>query len=242
MSPNDTLDLRLVPAALLGWAVSWLVPLGSWPTAVAMATLTALVLCGLRIRAAAPRLSRALALAAVAGIAVGVVTILEVKTVHGGPVAALAAEAAVVTLQVRIVGDPVLRESSIDPNAKYVLIQARAVEVVARGRSLVVSTPVLLTADARWSGARPGERYRAVGRLTATAATDDIAAVVAVRGPPLRTAPAGALDRVAERLRAGLRQACSELPSDCAALIPAVVVGDVSRVTPELAAAFGPPA
>ena len=238
MSPSDNIDLRLVPAAVVGWAVCWLVPMGRWPAAAAMAIVTALLVCGLRVRTTAPRLARALGLATVVGIALGVVTTLEVGAVHGGPVTPLAAEAAVVTIEVRIAGDPVMRESSIDPAAHYLLIPAKAVEVVGRGRAYVVSVPVLLTADTRWSGVRPGERYRATGRLTETARTDDIAAVVGVRGPPVRTAPAGQLDRAAERLRAGLRQACSALPPDAAALVPALVVGDVSRVTPELAAAF----
>jgi competence protein ComEC len=238
MSRTDAIDLRLAPAAVIGWAVSWLLPLGRWPTVAVTAALAALSLYALRLRAEAPRLSRALALAAVAGVSIGLVTIVEVRAVHGGPMTALAAEAAVVTVQVRIAGDPVLRESRVDPSARYLLIQAKAVEVTGRGRSYVLSVPVLLTADTRWSAVRPGERYRAMGRLTPTAPTDDIAAVVAVRGPPLRLAPAGALGRLAERLRAGLREACSGLPADASALIPALVVGDVSRVTPDLAASF----
>jgi len=238
MSPADAVDLRLVPAAVVGWAVCWVVPLGRWPAIVAMAVMAALALCGLRVRTTAPRVARAMGLAAVVGVGLGVVTTLEVGAVHGGPVTALAADAAAVTIEVRIAGDPVMRKSSIDPGAHYLLIPARAVEVVGRGQAYVVSVPVLLTADPRWSGVRPGERFRATGRLAPTTRTDDIAAVVAVRGPPVRTAPAGPLDRLAERLREGLRDACSGLPPDAAALIPALVVGDVSRVTPELADAF----
>ena len=41
-SPIDTIDLRLVPAAVVGWAVCWLVPLGRWPTVVVMVAVTAI--------------------------------------------------------------------------------------------------------------------------------------------------------------------------------------------------------
>ena len=44
--------------------------------------------------------------------------------------------------------------------------------------------------------------------------------------------------RLAGRLRAGLREATDGLPADARALLPGLVVGDTSRVPPELDEAF----
>ncbi|MFF5470079.1 ComEC/Rec2 family competence protein [Streptomyces achromogenes] len=44
--------------------------------------------------------------------------------------------------------------------------------------------------------------------------------------------------RLAGRLRAGLREATENLPGDARALLPGLVVGDTSRITPELDHAF----
>ncbi|WP_434785212.1 ComEC/Rec2 family competence protein, partial [Streptomyces anthocyanicus] len=47
-----------------------------------------------------------------------------------------------------------------------------------------------------------------------------------------------AAQRLAGRLREGLREATEDLPTDARALLPGLVVGDTSRVTPELEEAF----
>jgi competence protein ComEC len=237
LGPGGHTDLRLVPAAAVAWAVCWLTPFGRLAGLAMIGLATGIAVVALRMRLFFPRLARGLALTVVVCLATLAVASIQIASVHDGPVARLATDSAVVGLQVRITSDPIRKESSIGGSA-YLLIRAAAVEVTGRGQTYRLSVPVLLTAQTSWSAVRPGERYRTVGRLAPTASTDDIAAVVAIRGPPVRIAPAGALDRAAEHLRAGLRQACSRLPPDAAALIPALVVGDVSGVTPELDAAF----
>ncbi|NEC71138.1 ComEC/Rec2 family competence protein, partial [Streptomyces rochei] len=57
-------------------------------------------------------------------------------------------------------------------------------------------------------------------------------------GPPDVLAGPSDAQRLAGRLRAGLRQATDGLPADARALLPGLVVGDTSRVTPELKEAF----
>ncbi|MFF1441111.1 ComEC/Rec2 family competence protein [Streptomyces sp. NPDC058295] len=101
-----------------------------------------------------------------------------------------------------------------------------------------------------WSGARPGvswlgllpsTRVRVTGRLVpALAGGDRFAAVLRVRGravPSVVGEPSG-VQRLAGRLRAGLRAATDGLPADARALLPGLVVGDTSRITPELDEAF----
>ncbi|QJT06850.1 MBL fold metallo-hydrolase [Streptomyces asoensis] len=92
-----------------------------------------------------------------------------------------------------------------------------------------------------WLGLLPSTRVRVTGRLVpALAGGDRFAAVLRVRGrvvPSVVREPSGT-QRLAGRLRAGLREATDGLPADARALLPGLVVGDTSRITPELDEAF----
>ncbi|MFD9396246.1 ComEC/Rec2 family competence protein [Streptomyces sp. NPDC060000] len=92
-----------------------------------------------------------------------------------------------------------------------------------------------------WLELLPSTRVRVTGRLVpALAGGDRIAAVLRVRDravPSVVREPSGA-QRLAGRLRAGLRTATDGLPADARALLPGLVVGDTSRITPELDEAF----
>ncbi|QTD98476.1 ComEC/Rec2 family competence protein [Streptomyces cyanogenus] len=94
---------------------------------------------------------------------------------------------------------------------------------------------------AAWLGLLPSTRLRVAGRLApALTGGDRTAAVLRVRGRPeprIVAGPSGP-QRLAGRLRAGLREATEDLPGDARALLPGLVVGDTSRITPELDHAF----
>ncbi|MEV5143920.1 ComEC/Rec2 family competence protein [Streptomyces sp. NPDC052727] len=94
---------------------------------------------------------------------------------------------------------------------------------------------------AAWLGLLPSTRLRVAGRLAPELTGGDrIAAVLRVRGRPeprIMAGPSGP-QRLAGRLRAGLRDATEDLPGDARALLPGLVVGDTSRITPELDHAF----
>ncbi|MGW4595694.1 ComEC/Rec2 family competence protein [Streptomyces sp. NPDC004457] len=94
---------------------------------------------------------------------------------------------------------------------------------------------------AAWLGLLPSTRLRVTGRLApGLSGGDRIAAVLRVRGRPeprIVAGPSGP-QRLAGRLRAGLREATEDLPGDARALLPGLVVGDTSRITPELDHAF----
>ncbi|WP_455680550.1 ComEC/Rec2 family competence protein [Streptomyces olivaceoviridis] len=94
---------------------------------------------------------------------------------------------------------------------------------------------------AAWLGLLPSTRLRVAGRLAPGLTRGDrIAAVLRVRGRPeprIVAGPSGP-QRWAGRLRAGLRDATEDLPGDARALLPGLVVGDTSRITPELDHAF----
>ncbi|MEU9477685.1 ComEC/Rec2 family competence protein [Streptomyces sp. NPDC048191] len=91
-----------------------------------------------------------------------------------------------------------------------------------------------------WLGVLPSTRLRVGGRLAPALTGGDTAAVLRVRGRPgprIVAEPSGP-QRLAGRLRAGLREATDGLPADARALLPGLVVGDTSRITPELDEAF----
>ncbi|MEU4032648.1 ComEC/Rec2 family competence protein [Streptomyces collinus] len=92
-----------------------------------------------------------------------------------------------------------------------------------------------------WLGLLPTTRLRVVARLApALSGGDRSAAVLRVRGEPRPEVVAGPSgpQRLAGGLRAGLREATEGLPADARALLPGLVVGDTSRITPELDEAF----
>lgn len=97
-------------------------------------------------------------------------------------------------------------------------------------------------APARWLSLLPTTRLRVTARLSPPRTRGDrIAAVLRVRAggqaPEVASKPSTA-QRLAGRLRSGLREATEDLPTDARALLPGLVVGDTSRITPELEEAF----
>ncbi|GGV33186.1 membrane protein [Streptomyces longisporoflavus] len=149
-----------------------------------------------------------------------------------------------------------------------VMLDAEIVRVTsAEGKTAVTRTPALLFAEdgdggsgdapahrgpAREDTADPWPRERWLGLLPSTRLrlradlapplpqSDRIAAVVRVAGgqaPRVIEAPSGP-QRLAGRLRSGLREATNGLPPDARALLPGLVVGDTSRVPPDLEEAF----
>jgi competence protein ComEC len=94
---------------------------------------------------------------------------------------------------------------------------------------------------AAWLQLLPSTRLRVGGRLVpALTGGDRTAAVLRVRGRPgprIVAGPSGP-QRLAGRLRDGLREATEGLAGDARALLPGLVVGDTSRITPELDDAF----
>ncbi|MEW1923617.1 ComEC/Rec2 family competence protein [Streptomyces sp. NPDC088360] len=94
---------------------------------------------------------------------------------------------------------------------------------------------------ARWLALLPSTRLRVRASLAPPLPEGDrVAAVLRVEGertPRVIEAPSGP-QRLAGRLRGGLREATDGLPPDARALLPGLVVGDTSRVPPELEEAF----
>ncbi len=229
--PVEPTDLRM---PVLG-AVAWL-------CAVAALRAPAWVLLGLASGAAAYlgwrrwRGRRVLTVLGwlVTGSGVAVSAILRAQAVAESPVATLADERATVQVRLVVTSDPVLRQGRRED---YVVVRGRAVLVTGRGRVVRVRAPVLVLADARWRRVRLGSEIRTAGRLQ-PARTRDLAAVLTPRGPPAVLAHPGVLLRGAAGLRASVRAAVERQPAGPRALVPALVDGDETGISPATAADF----
>lgn len=242
------LDLRLLVPALAAWAVS-AATLGVRPpvlvvSAVGCAGVAAVLVWGLpwprsqgrnrqwvlrATRPAAPL--AALVLGAVALVLTA--TAAHVSSREAGPVRALAAERATVTVSGLVTRDPVV-VGGRRPDGASVRFTLRVDEVTGRGRVARVSTPVLVVADERWEAVRWHERVRVQGTLVGAEPGDDVVAVLRPRGTPRSLAAPGPVARAAEHLRSGLRDAAAPLPADARGLLPALVIGDTSRTPQDL--------
>ncbi|MEU4917886.1 ComEC/Rec2 family competence protein [Streptomyces parvus] len=170
--------------------------------------------------------------------------------VRRGPVPGLAREYARVDAEVRVTSDPRPTRPAVRGNHSapaLLLINAEVMEVrTADGPSTRVRTPVLLmvaAGDRRadWQKLLPSTRLRLDGRLAPPAHDGErLAAILRVDGAeePRITGPPTWIQHAAGGLRAGLREATDGLDADARALLPGLVVGDTSRVPPELHDAF----
>ncbi|MFE6743275.1 ComEC/Rec2 family competence protein [Streptomyces tubercidicus] len=92
-----------------------------------------------------------------------------------------------------------------------------------------------------WRGLLPSTRVRVVARVAPPLLSgDQVAAVLRVTADaaPEKVGAPDALQRLAGSLRAGLREVTGGLGPDARALLPGLVVGDTSRVPPDLDDAF----
>ncbi|MFD0899860.1 ComEC/Rec2 family competence protein [Actinomadura sediminis] len=225
-------DLRLVLPALAAWLTA-AVAIGVAPAvSYALAAVAAVAAIGVLVprRAGAHRLIAGAVLACAAAAAVGVA--LRATAVGGGPVPDLARAGGTAAAEAVVTGDP---QATGGATRKTITLRAR-VETVGRTD---VRVPVLLIAhDRRWLGLVPSQRVRFTGRFREPRGDRLLAAVVLVRGAPsVRSPPSGA-QRAAEAVRAELRAATDVLPPGQRGVLPAMVVGDTSRIPPDLADDF----
>jgi len=232
-------DLRLVPATLVGWAVVLSsLYLGSLVAA-------ALGAAGLLVAAAAALRGRSAAVLAVGGVAAAVALVVGTQTwqVEHHPVRAAALRGCAATLVVHLRDDPRAVASpgyaGRQPQVQQVVIRAELEAATVAGQQWRTGGRVILLAPAHgWIGLLPGQRVRTTGLLAAPNRSDLTVAVLRVRGEPDVLSAPSAVQRVAERLRFGLRLAARVLDPEPAGLLPALVVGDTSAMVPTVESEF----
>ncbi|MEU2229727.1 ComEC/Rec2 family competence protein [Streptomyces vietnamensis] len=175
---------------------------------------------------------------------------LHAADLRRGPVPELAREYARARLEVAVTSDPRLTRPRVRGNATApvsVVLDGEATRVERSDGSVHrTRAPVLLIVPSgegreEWLRLLPTTRLMVGARLAPPLRPGEpFAAVLKVdgAGPPRIVGPPSVLQRTAGDLRAGLRRATERLDPDARALLPGLVVGDTSRVGPELRDAF----
>ncbi|MEV8224911.1 ComEC/Rec2 family competence protein [Streptomyces sp. NPDC079167] len=169
---------------------------------------------------------------------------------RSGPVPGLAESYARVVAEVTVTSDPRRTRPRVQGDHSTpvsLLLDAEVDRLTAPDGTVTgLSTPVLVMvapggAAARWQRLLPSTGLRISGRLAPPRHEGErIAAVLGTdaEDPPQVTTEPTLLQRAAGRLRSGLREATDGLDADARALLPGLVVGDTSRVPPDLHDAF----
>lgn len=236
----EPLDLRLAAPAVAAWLAAMVVlrlpPMAGLGVAAVAAT------GGTALAWRRPGAWWTVAVAALAcAAAAATCAALRVAAAGQGPLRDLAEERAVATLELVVVSDPrrvsTAGATPAGPGGRrqLAIVEVRVERVEARGQRVDVRTPaVVLASDLRWLELEPSMRVRAAGRLLPARPGDDAAAAFSARGPPQRLGGPSAVQRVAGRLRAGLRDSVSGLSPEVRGLVPGLVVGDTSQLPESL--------
>ncbi|WP_241248230.1 ComEC/Rec2 family competence protein [Nocardioides turkmenicus] len=182
----------------------------------------------------AVRKRRATVLALVLMIAgTAVVAGLHAARVRDNPVADLAARKAQVRVVATVTTDP---KEVRGEHATYQLRRASVREIRGRGVVYRLRTPVVVLGDEAWADVPLGTTVSAAGRLGRSDSHEESALLVA--DEPRVVAGPGIWWRASDRLRASIRDAVAHRPPDQAALVPALVDGDDTGLSDDLADDF----
>ncbi|MFE3503317.1 ComEC/Rec2 family competence protein [Kitasatospora sp. NPDC059160] len=259
-------DFRLLLPAVSAWLVTAvLLPVepGSEPLILLSAGAAVLAAVLLLARPGLlPRRGAAVALAAVllTGAAAAIATPLHTADLHRGPLPELAraaehapprapgTPATAVEVELTVAGDPKVHTSRGGTTGGQSLLTVEAVAdratVLPDGRATRTHTPVTVMVRGpesdSWLRLLPSERLAVEAEVRPAGAGYDTesAALLLVHGPPRQLAPPSLPQRIAGRLREGLRTASDGLPPDARGLLPGLVVGDTSRLPDDLVDAF----
>ncbi|MEV6262204.1 ComEC/Rec2 family competence protein [Streptomyces sp. NPDC051784] len=184
--------------------------------------------------------------AAAGGAAAG----LHGAEARSGPLPALAEAYARVEVDVTVTSDPRRTRPGVrgDHSTPVSLLVGADVDRLTSSEGAVtrLRTPVLIMVAPgdeaqRWQRLLPSTRLRVSGRLAPPRHEGERSAAVLRTGasrPPCIIEGPTPTQRFAGSLRSGLREATDGLDADARALLPGLVVGDTSRVPPDLEDAF----
>ncbi|MET8068101.1 ComEC/Rec2 family competence protein, partial [Micromonospora sp. NPDC005313] len=194
-------------------------------------------LCGVLGRPGAPaRRYGWIVVAVLLGVLCGAAaTGARVAVRDAAPVRALITERAQVTAELVLRDDP--RPVRGAPGRQPMLLVRVDLIRLTGPDGARVTGPVralVLATDPAWRPLLPGQRVTSRGRLSAPRGGDLTAAVLSTTGPPTLRGEASWPQRAAGVLRTGLQRACEPLPDAPGGLLPGLVVGDTSRLPPEV--------
>lgn len=235
-------DMRLLVPAAAAWGAANLA-LGWSPRtgiAVALALTGAAIASLLGRRRACASVVAAAALCAAGSSAAAA---WRVGALQRGPLPALARAHAKVTLELVVGADPravLVPVGSHGATRSIVVLPAKATRVTTlSGATSSIRSPVFVLAGGRgWLDLQPSERVSAQGRLGVPDVGEFETAVFDAGGSPSVVGRPSVIERLAGRVRAGLRAAAVPLPPAAGGLLPGLVDGDVSRLPPDVTADF----
>ncbi len=159
-----------------------------------------------------------------------------------GPLAGLVRGGAVGTMSVVLTDDPrpaVGGTTSATRAGPLFVAAARLESATVGGVAVRAHAPVvLLGRGVAWGALLPSQHLTVSGRLAAPGSDPTVAAVVLVSDAPESVGRPSAVQRIAGRLRLGLRTAADGLPQPRRGLLPALVVGDLSGLDEDLRTDF----
>ncbi len=230
---SEAADWRGPLLAVSAWVGAWVGTSGiTWLSWV----LAALAVVGL----VAGALHRRRLVVAAVGVAVVLLGLAGARTwlAGQGPVADLASQGAVVTVEATASGGRVVDGG---PGGEIWLVQLQLHRIDGRGMAWRSGATVLLSATGErlqaWSRVPPGATVRASVKL-AVADDTSISAWASARAVPELVAGPGPVDAAVNAVRAGLRESVNDLPEGPRALVPALVVGDTAGMPADLVTQF----
>ena len=216
--PITSHDLRLVPAAGAAWLAAWLVTGEVWGWA---ACLAGLGVVGLLIAIRHRHWTVGLACLTMAGASA--VAASQFLVLTQGLVAELADQRAIAEVTFTVTSDARAQGTPV-----------RVTHIDVHGRAQRVRSPTLLVADPAWAESlaqiEVGGQGRALVLLTPARVGERQVARLKLRSPVDVVAQPPVLYRAITDLREGLRDAMRLSSPAPAGLVPALVVGDTSRL------------
>ncbi|MEU4802693.1 DNA internalization-related competence protein ComEC/Rec2 [Actinosynnema sp. NPDC023587] len=220
---------HLVPAALAVWATALAGLLWTWWAGVAIG-LTMAVVGGVALRRWPPA---AVAIAVVGPVAACWIGAQLHESAHH-PLRSAAGHGGLTAVRLELSDRPRgLRAAGFGSRAGGVDLVLIRAAVVDDGGRVVVLAPA-----PAWQELLPGQQVLARGTLAPAKSGELTVAMLRVRGPPREVTPAPVWQRAAEALRVGLRDASGTLDPEPAGLLPALVVGDTSGLSPRVVDEF----
>jgi len=240
-------DIRLVPAAALGWLAAWAAPL--FPAAALLASAVAAVsvavaalLIGRRKRFDTPACRghhQGVAAVALALAGLGLIAGTAAAHIHardGSPLRQMAGQEQDVSLHFQVT--EASRVLAPGASGSRVLVHGNALAVTCDGscgdssiRSWTLTGRILVFAPTQgWAELTPGATVLATVSIAEAAPQDMLVAIAFARGPPEATEPPnGVLDAAAAGIRSGLRESANRtLGQDEAGLLRGIVLGDTA--------------
>jgi competence protein ComEC len=154
------------------------------------------------------------------------------------PLAGLAAEGAAVWADLVVRDDPRPVGGAAGRPTWLVPASLTRVKPTPGAATRLDARVLILGSHDGWGALLPGQRVVARGRLMPPRRADLRAAVLSTSLAPERVDRPGWAQRAAGVLRAGLQRACAPLPDEPGGLLPGLVVGDTSRLSPVVAEDF----